>query len=85
MTLEGRQTISRGFQIARKPKKTCVTYGRSLVYRVEGLLQVNEDYPGKKTIIHISTDFIHTQKNDSRFKGEIFQSGNQIDRKARDC
>ena len=41
-----------------------------VVYRVEGLLQVNEDRPSEKTIIHISTDFIQ-KKGDRCFSGEI--------------
>ena len=30
-----------------------------MVYRVESLLLVNEDRPSEKTVIHISTDFLH--------------------------
>jgi len=38
-----------------------------MVYRVDGVLKVNEDHPSENTIIHISTDFIH-KKGDSRFR-----------------
>ena len=41
-----------------------------VIYRIEGLLQVNEDRLCKKTVIHISADFIH-EKGDSCFSGEI--------------
>ena len=41
-----------------------------MVYRVESLLQVNIERPSEKTIIHISTDFIH-KKGDRCFSGEI--------------
>ena len=65
-------------KIARKPKKSTVIYAISpqlvrkdvVVYRVESLLQVNIERPSEKTIIHISTDFIH-KKGDSCFSGEI--------------
>ena len=41
-----------------------------VVYRVESLLLVYEDRPSEKTVIHVSTDFIH-KKGYGCFSGEI--------------